>query len=83
MTLAISPNGTIELRGACPVEEAEELLQHLLTAPNATVDWRSCESAHTAVIQVLLVAKTIPLGPPIGRFLREHVEPQLRRAASE
>jgi hypothetical protein len=82
MTIVIAANGTIELQGACPVEDAEELLQHLLTMPNATVDWRSCESAHTAVIQVLLVAKSIPLGPPIGRFLREHVEPQLRRSAS-
>jgi hypothetical protein len=82
MTITIAPNGTIELRGACPVEEAEELLQHLLTTPNATVDWRACESAHTAVIQVLLVAKSIPIGPPTGRFLRDHVELQLTRAAS-
>jgi hypothetical protein len=82
MTVAISANGAIELQGDCPVEDAEELLQHLLTTPNATVDWRSCDSAHTAVIQVLLVAKSIPVGPPKNSFLRDHVEPQLRRAAS-
>jgi hypothetical protein len=81
MTVAITANGAIELSGACPVEDAEELLQRLLARPNATVDWRSCESAHTAVIQVLLVAKSVPLGPPKNPFLRDHVEPQLRRAA--
>lgn len=81
MTVAVNAHGTIELRGACPVEDAEDLLQHLLTTPNAAVDWRACESAHTAVIQVLLVAKSIPLGPPQSAFLKDHVEPQLRRAA--
>lgn len=82
MTVAIHANGTIALSGACPVEDAEELLQYLLTMPNAPVDWRSCESAHAAVLQVLLVAKSIPLGPPKSAFLRDHVEPQLRRMAS-
>jgi hypothetical protein len=82
MTVTIATNGTIELEGNCPVEDAEELLQHLLATPNATVDWRACRSAHTAVIQVLLVARSVPLGPPIDRFLRDHVEPQLKRVAS-
>ena len=82
MTIAINANSTIELTGACPVEDAEVLLQHLLTMPNAKVDWRSCESAHTAVIQVLLVAKVLPLGPPNNAFLRDYVEPQLGRAGS-
>jgi hypothetical protein len=82
MTVAINANGTIELSGACPVEDAEELLQHLLAQPNAKIDWRPCESAHTAVIQVLLVAKLLPIGPPQNAFLRDHVEPQLRRVAS-
>jgi hypothetical protein len=82
MTVAINANSTIELTGDCPVEDAEVLLQHLLTVPNAKMDWRSCESAHAAVIQVLLVARALPLGPPKNAFLRDHVEPQLRRAAS-
>ena len=82
MTVAIAVNGTIELSGTCPVEDAEELLQHLLATPKAPVDWHACEAAHTAVIQVLLVAKAMPLGPPQNSFLRDHVEPQLRRTAS-
>ena len=82
MTIALNANGTIELRGSCPVEDAEDLLQHLLTNPTASVDWRSCESAHTAVIQVLLVARVLPLGPPKNAFLRDHVDQQLKRLAS-
>jgi hypothetical protein len=78
VTISISVNGTIELLGACTVEDAEILLQHLLAAPEASVDWRACESAHTAVIQVLLVAKSTPLGPPVSLFLREKVAPLLR-----
>jgi hypothetical protein len=82
MTVAINANGTIELSGGCPVEDAEELLQHLLAQPNAKIDWRLCEFAHTAVIQVLLVAKSVPMGPPKNAFLRDYVEPHLRRVAS-
>jgi hypothetical protein len=81
MTVTITPSGTIQLQGDCPVEDAEELLRHLLTTPAAAVDWRACQSAHTAVIQVLLVARSVPLGPPTGSFLRDFVAPQLQRAA--
>jgi hypothetical protein len=79
MTVTVSPSGTIELSGACPVEDAEVLLQHLSSAPGATVDWTACESAHTAVIQVMLVARVRPVGPPLGRFLREQVDSLLDR----
>lgn len=77
MTITVSRYGTIELTGICTVEDAEFLLQHLLTAPDAPVDWRACESAHTAVIQVLLVAKSTPLGAPACPFLRNQVAPLL------
>jgi hypothetical protein len=56
--------GAIVLGGHCPSGDAEHLLQLLLTEPAAFVDWRTCESAHTAVIQVLLAAKRDILGPP-------------------
>ena len=61
--------GAILLEGHCPSGDAEELLQILLTDPAACVDWRKCESAHTAVIQVLLAAKREMLGPPAGAVL--------------
>ena len=47
----------VHLSGACPSEDAERLLAHLLANPDATVDWRSCEQAHMAVLQVLLAAR--------------------------
>jgi hypothetical protein len=78
MTLHLAGT-SIELEGDCPSEDAEMLLQHLLTVPTASVDWRSCESAHTAVIQVLLAARPKLLGPPAGRALKDWVEPLLAR----
>jgi hypothetical protein len=76
MTIHLSATA-IELEGACSSEDAEILLQHLLEAPKLQVDWRACESAHTAVIQVLMAAKPKLLGPPVGSALRDWVEPLL------
>jgi len=81
MTITISPTG-VELTGACPVEDAEILLQHLLSAPLAPIHWSACDSAHSAVIQVLLVAKARPQGSPNCPFLRDHVGPLLVRAVT-
>jgi hypothetical protein len=81
MTVQLAANGNVELKGSCPVEDAEELLKHLLAKPNAAITWDECEWAHTAVIQVLLVAKSVPVGIPTGSFLRDYVGPLLRRAA--
>lgn len=78
MTVQMSGD-TIVLEGTCPSEDAEALLQYLSAYPASPIDWRACESAHTAVIQVLMVLKTRPLGPPAGRALREWVAPALTR----
>ena len=80
MTVRLSADGTIELDGICAIEDAETLLQHLLAAPRATVDWRSCEQAHTAVIQVLMASKPVLRGPPAGDFLRLRLEPLMKSA---
>jgi hypothetical protein len=77
MTVTVSSDGQIKLQGACTVEDAEALLQELLTAPTAPVDWSACESAHSAVVQVLLVAKIIPVGTPLSAFLRDRVQSAL------
>ncbi len=82
MTVAISPNGSVALTGTCPVEDAEILLLYLLSMPQAPLDWSACESAHSAVIQVLLVAKAKPQGAPNNQFLRDHVGPLLQRAGT-
>jgi hypothetical protein len=49
----------------------------LLSEPRAHIDWSACESAHSAVIQVLLVAKVTPQGSPKSQFLRDHIMPLL------
>jgi hypothetical protein len=70
--------GVIVLEGYCPSGDAEHLLQVLLTHPVAYVDWRTCKSAHTAVVQVLLAAKRDILGPPLGTLLAS-IAPALAR----
>jgi hypothetical protein len=85
MTVRVTANGFIELTGACPCEDAEPLLRHLLAAPAPTVDWRDCRGAHTAVIQVLMAAQPKLLGPPADVQLKDWVEPVIvhRRVLEE
>jgi hypothetical protein len=82
MTVHLSASGTILLKGACPSDDAEALLQHLLAAPGARVDWSACESAHTAVIQVLMAAHPRLIGKPLGVELTTWVRPVLEQATS-
>jgi hypothetical protein len=78
MTIRMGADGVILLEGDCLLEEAEELLRHLLVDPRPAVDWRACTAAHTAVIQVLLAARPVLRGPPEGEFLRMFVEAVVR-----
>jgi hypothetical protein len=82
MTVGVSPTGAIELQGECPSEDAEMLLQQLLANSAAAVDWSACTAAHTAVIQVLLVANPTMRGIPQCPALRQWILPLLdsRRA---
>lgn len=63
MTVRRGDDGTIALAGNCPVEDAEPLLQLLQANPTDSLDWRECEYLHTAVLQVVLAARRVPLGP--------------------
>ena len=76
MPVRLTDGAAITLEGACSIEDAEFLLNQLLAAPQATVDWRACDQAHTAVIQILLRSKAVLRGPPRGKFLRSWVERQ-------
>ena len=78
MTVRVSTDGTIELDGVCPIEDAEKLQHYLLANREAVVDWRSCSSAHTAVIQILLAAKPPLRGPAQSDFLRNHLDPLMQ-----
>jgi hypothetical protein len=75
MAVRLTPESVIELVGLCPIEDAEPLLSHLLSIESPVVDWRMCEQAHTAVVQVLLASKATLRGTPAGAFLREYVAP--------
>ena len=77
MSVLLTPDGEIALRGRCGSEDAGPLLEHLLTHPDAKVDWRDCEFAHTAVVQVLLASRRTVLGPAADSFLTPWVEPLL------
>lgn len=79
MTVQMSSDGVILLEGACPSEDAEVLLRYLSSYPTAPIDWSACESAHTAVIQVLMAAKARLLGSPGGQVLRDWVVPALAK----
>ncbi|QIG97351.1 MULTISPECIES: hypothetical protein [unclassified Bradyrhizobium] len=79
MTIALHDN-VIRLIGSCPAEDGETLLQHLLTNPTAQIDWQGCASAHTTVIQVLLVSGRAVQGPAAGPFLERFIGPALARS---
>jgi len=83
LTVVLHDTNTIRLIGACPADDGEALLQHLLASPGAEVDWRGCENAHAAVIQVLLAAKRPLRGPPAGDFLHRFIAPALAREGDQ
>ena len=78
MTVRIRDDGAVDLVGVCGSEDAEALLRHLSTCPAAKIDWRDCEAAHTAVIQVLLAARVRPEGTPASPFLAAFVAPLIK-----
>ncbi len=81
MTVRLADDGAIRLEGDCPAEDAETLARFLLLDPSAIVDWRNCEKAHTAVIQVLLAARPATTGPPRSAFLSDWVAPLIESKA--
>jgi hypothetical protein len=79
MTVVLHDANTIRLIGVCPAEDGETLLHELLANSTAEVDWRGCESAHAAVIQVLLVSGRRLQGTPAGQFLQRFIGPAIAR----
>lgn len=63
--------------GACAVDEALPLAEWLETAGNARVDLAACAALHTALLQLLLVARPAVAAPPEDAFLRRWVAPLL------
>lgn len=75
MTVRLDENGAIRLEGACSIEDAEPLLQFLLQDPTAPVDWGACEHAHTALVQILMVARPALCEPANASFLNRWIKP--------
>lgn len=61
------------LEGHCGVEEAESLHAWMLEQTAPEVDLSACEHLHTAVLQVLLVARPSLVVLPPGGFLGQHL----------
>jgi hypothetical protein len=79
MTVNVNEDGVIRLSGRCESEDAEALLQALLASPGSPVDWTACTYAHSAVIQVLLVARPTMRGEPQPEDLRQWISPLIAR----
>jgi hypothetical protein len=77
MTVRLSDKGTLVLDGVCPVEDAEPLLQMLLTMPAAVVDWTQCRQLHTAVLQIVLASGSAPIGPCGDAWVAQWVSPKM------
>lgn len=77
MTVRGADDGAIVLEGTCPAGEAETVARMLLLDPAAKVDWRACDHAHAAIVQVLLTARPVMVGPPRSAFLRDWVAPAI------
>jgi hypothetical protein len=78
MTVRVTTEGIIALEGTCVLEDAESLHQYLLGSPEAIVDWRECDQAHSAVIQILMAFGNELRGPPRGEFLKTRIDPAVR-----
>jgi len=68
------------LEGICPVEDAEILMQELLSGATS-VDWSGCTELHTACVQVLMAAGRPLCGTPengqIAKLLGPIVAPRM------
>ncbi len=78
MTVRRDTDGKIVLDGRCPVEDAEPLWQLLQATPDAMCDWTGCSHLHTAVVQVIMVARPALAGPCGDAWIEAWVAPQLR-----
>lgn len=78
MSVRQNADGSIVLEGACPVEDAEPLLQLLQATPDAPCDWTRCSRLHTAVVQVILAARPALRGPCGDPWIQQWVAPHVR-----
>ena len=63
MTVRRDEQGSIVLEGHCPVDDTEPLFQMLQATPAGPVDWTQCSRLHTAIVQLILIARPLFTGP--------------------
>ena len=71
----------IRLEGACPVEDAEVLLQQVQQGA-AALDWNGCSFLHTACVQVILASGLSLRGTPANDELARWLAPLLPAVSS-
>jgi hypothetical protein len=71
-------NEAIVLEGICGVEQVEMLLGHLEQHPGLPVDIGGAETLHTALWQVLLMARPKLVGVPTSGFVGDFLIPALQ-----
>lgn len=77
MTISLS-SVSIELRGDCGVEEAEELLAVLEANPSLPISLVEAGQIHTALWQLIFVTGRDLLGEPASDFAARHLLPALK-----
>lgn len=75
--------GVIYIEGDCGVDEAETLLNALLAAPDAKIDWSACGQLHTALIQLVLMRKGQVQSSCGNAWLRQWVSPAGSKIATK
>ncbi len=73
----------IALRGACGVEEVEDLVGHLESRPDLPVRLGAATAIHTALWQALMVFRPTVTGIPTSPFLGNDVLPALNAYLEE
>lgn len=68
------------LEGDVRIEDAEALLQALLSATRPTVNLGACRSLHASLVQILLAFRPETAGAPENDFLSQTLVPALARA---
>ena len=68
--------GVIHLQGRCGIEDAEPLLEALISGSD-NVDLTHCEHLHGAVLQLLMAARPNIVGNP-APFLHKWVVPLIK-----
>ena len=76
MTMSFS-DGVIKLSGKCGIDEAEALVSHLSSHPDAVVDVAAATEIHTALWQTLMMFMPTVSGSPVSHSAAANLLPCL------